>query len=239
MNSTKWSSLTDFAKFLGKEGLCRVEEGERGLEISFIDDSPQAIRRREDVKRKERIAKGDEDQEERILKQQMKRAREEAEKAGRMIQKPIIPPAESNDAATEPIKVSLSFAGKVASKPLVPPNSADVAEAVPIETFSAADQSLPVAEKSSTEPVRANEDEEERREVDPAPKMSFSLNESSKPKMRNPLLARPKNPLKGDRSFALPEKKMSNTERIMREELERKRAANMHGQGGAKRQRLA
>ena len=34
------------------------------------------------------------------------------------------------------------------------------------------------------------------------------------------------------------EKKMSNAERIMKEELERKRLAEQRGHGGAKRQRL-
>ncbi|KAF2484736.1 domain of Kin17 curved DNA-binding protein-domain-containing protein, partial [Neohortaea acidophila] len=79
MNATKWSSLTDFAKHLGKEGVCRVEEGERGLEIQWIDDSAEAIRRREDVKKKERLAKGDEELEAKMLERQIRQAREQAE----------------------------------------------------------------------------------------------------------------------------------------------------------------
>ena len=52
MNATKWSSLTEFAKYLGREGICRVEESDKGLEIQWIDDSAEAVRRREDVKRR-------------------------------------------------------------------------------------------------------------------------------------------------------------------------------------------
>ena len=29
MNATKWASLTEFAKHLGREGMCRVEEDEK------------------------------------------------------------------------------------------------------------------------------------------------------------------------------------------------------------------
>jgi DNA/RNA-binding protein KIN17 len=31
MNATKWPSLTEFAKFLGREGICRVEETDKGI----------------------------------------------------------------------------------------------------------------------------------------------------------------------------------------------------------------
>nr|POE56686.1 kin17-like protein [Quercus suber] len=236
MNSTKWSSLTDFAKFLGKEGLCRVEEGERGLEISFIDDSPEAIRRREDVKRKERLAKGDEDLEERLLKQQMKRALAEAERAGRSVQKSLGTSPRIIDARVEPVKVSLSLGGKAISTPSFAPEAAEITEGVPIETFSAADQFTTTPEGIATKAVHDND--EQRTKHNPTTRMSFSLGEGVQSKTRNPLLAKPKNPLKANRVFAAPEKKVSNTERIMREELERKRAFEARTQGGGKRQRL-
>jgi DNA/RNA-binding protein KIN17 len=69
MNVTKWPNLTEFAKFLGREGICRVEEEERGLFVSWIDNSPENLRRQD---------KGDEEREQMLIRQQVARARAEA-----------------------------------------------------------------------------------------------------------------------------------------------------------------
>ena len=61
MNSTKWASLTEFCKYLGREGICRVEIDEKNEErggasalmISWIDNSPEAMRRQEALKKRE------------------------------------------------------------------------------------------------------------------------------------------------------------------------------------------
>jgi DNA/RNA-binding protein KIN17 len=77
MNATKWNSLTEFGKFLGREGICRVtEDEEKGVFISWIDDSPEALRRQEAIKKRERQDKGDEALEERMIREQIERANE-------------------------------------------------------------------------------------------------------------------------------------------------------------------
>lgn len=232
MNSTKWPSLTEFAKYLGREGICRIEEGERGLEIQWIDDSPEAIRRREDIKRKERLAKGDEDMESRLLEQQIKKARQDAEKAGRLDHTPV-PTALSEEAKTEPVKVSLSLGQKGVSKMEMQPKAGIADEPIQIESFSATDQPPHMASRNEEEQVG---DAGEELVKDQPPKMSLSL--ASKPKYFNPLMK--KNPLSKKRDVTAfePEKKMSNAERIMREELEQKRLAGERGRGSGKRQRL-
>src|SRR5437773_8507477 len=63
MNATRWPSLTEFAKYLGREGLCRVEDNEKGLHISWVDNSPEALRRQDAIRKKERQDKGDEERE--------------------------------------------------------------------------------------------------------------------------------------------------------------------------------
>ncbi|KAK3117320.1 hypothetical protein LTR53_001437 [Teratosphaeriaceae sp. CCFEE 6253] len=245
MNSTKWPSLTEFAKYLGREGVCRVEEGERGLEVGWVDDSAQAIQRREDVKKKERLAKGDESLEGRLLEQQVRRAREEAERAGKTDPERPVREVEAVDA--EPVKVSLSLGGKAAPKQPDPSKEQALDAPVAIEIFSTA-ESAPPADPAATPNDNNEEDEEPAPVPGPAPapsvataqppKMSLSLS-GSKPKHVNPLMK--KNPLakKKEAPAAGPEKKMSNTERIMREELERKRIAEQRGHGGGgKRQRI-
>jgi hypothetical protein len=43
MNATRWVTLTEFAKHLGRTGVARVDETEKGWFIAWIDNSPQAL----------------------------------------------------------------------------------------------------------------------------------------------------------------------------------------------------
>ncbi|KAF3356532.1 Putative crotonobetaine/carnitine-CoA ligase [Verticillium dahliae VDG1] len=78
MNATKWPSLTEFAKHLGREGICRVEETDKGLHISWIDNSPEALRRQDALRRKEAQDRGNEEVEQMMIREQIKRAQKAA-----------------------------------------------------------------------------------------------------------------------------------------------------------------
>ncbi|KAI0715649.1 domain of Kin17 curved DNA-binding protein-domain-containing protein [Cerioporus squamosus] len=43
MNATRWVTLTEFVKHLGRTGVARVDETEKGWFIAWIDNSPQAL----------------------------------------------------------------------------------------------------------------------------------------------------------------------------------------------------
>ena len=43
MNSTRWVTLTEFVKHLGRSGMARVDETEKGWFIAWIDSSPKAL----------------------------------------------------------------------------------------------------------------------------------------------------------------------------------------------------
>lgn len=43
MNATRWETLTEFVKWLGREGKCVVDETEKGWFVSYIDRDPEAI----------------------------------------------------------------------------------------------------------------------------------------------------------------------------------------------------
>jgi DNA/RNA-binding protein KIN17 len=45
MNATRWDSLSGFVQYLGKEGICHVDDTERGWWITWIDNSPKALAR--------------------------------------------------------------------------------------------------------------------------------------------------------------------------------------------------
>ena len=52
MNSTKWTTLSDFVQYLGKKGICVVEETERGWYVTYIERDPALLARQEALKKK-------------------------------------------------------------------------------------------------------------------------------------------------------------------------------------------
>lgn len=51
MNATRWHSLTGLCMWLGKKGICRVDETEKGWFIEYIDRDPEAESRKAGEKR--------------------------------------------------------------------------------------------------------------------------------------------------------------------------------------------
>ncbi|KAF2680056.1 hypothetical protein K458DRAFT_407630 [Lentithecium fluviatile CBS 122367] len=87
MNATKWSSLTEFAKHLGREGIVTVKEDEKdGLCIAWRDVSAAAIKRREEIRELELAEARSGANEEKILKRMAKRAQEEQAEKERIIE---------------------------------------------------------------------------------------------------------------------------------------------------------
>ncbi|EUC47458.1 hypothetical protein COCMIDRAFT_3549 [Bipolaris oryzae ATCC 44560] len=105
MNATKWSSLTEFTKHLGREGICHVKEDEKdGLMIAWRDTSAAAVQRRNEIAELEAAEARSGAGEDKMLKKMAKRAQEEAEAkkaieakraaAQAAIQQQVTPPAE-------------------------------------------------------------------------------------------------------------------------------------------------
>lgn len=222
MNATRWPSLTEFAKHLGREGICRVEDLDKGLHIAWMDNSPEALRRQDAIRKKERQDKGDEEREQALIREQVARAeREAAEKTGE----------EGDEEARvlkreEGEKIKLNFGGKPKeTKDLSLPISSTEGGNDDPNTDQQIGNSLPVA--ASTPPPE---------------KVSMKLNASKKPKnvfatsVRKNASGGSKPPLKDT-----PKRPMSEAERIMREEIERKRIREANGFSGlnVKRQKTS
>ncbi|KAJ4250563.1 hypothetical protein NW762_011818 [Fusarium torreyae] len=230
MNATKWPSLTEFAKHLGREGICRVEENEKGIHISWIDKSPEALRRQEALKRKEAQDQGNEELEQRMIREQIKRAqaaagtrdedKEDDTEARQLKQR-------------EGEKIKLYFGAK-------PPASATKSSESP-----APDTATPEAESSKTSDTTTGKGKEA--EAAPAKPSGFggiSMKLGGKPQTKNVFAQAKKNALSsGSKKPAKIEqpKKMSEAERIMKEEMEKKRsresAGFSFGMGSGKKQR--
>ncbi|XP_070784747.1 DNA/RNA-binding protein KIN17 [Enoplosus armatus] len=75
MNSTQWETLTDFTKWLGREGFCKVDETPKGWYVQYIDRDPETIRRQEEQARKKKQDLDDEERSARFIEEQVRRGR--------------------------------------------------------------------------------------------------------------------------------------------------------------------
>ena len=225
MNATRWPSLTEFAKHLGREGLCRVEETDKGLQIAWIDNSPEALRRQDAIRKKERQDKGDEEREQRMIREQIARAEMDAEmKAWQDFED------EARDfKPSEGEKIKLCFGSKV--KESKDPSPPAVAKDEAKDEGDDGTEPEKETSKSTTPPTGVP--------TPPPEKVPLKMGISSKPKNVFAGVSK-KNALGAQaRSKELPKKPMSEAERIMKEEIERKRMRDASGPGlNSKRPRL-
>lgn len=74
MNATRWVSLSEFVKHLGRSGIARIEASELGWFIEWIDTSTSALARQDAIRKMERSKIDDEQRERKELDQQIRRA---------------------------------------------------------------------------------------------------------------------------------------------------------------------
>ncbi|KAJ5466131.1 hypothetical protein N7530_009918 [Penicillium desertorum] len=202
MNSTEWKSLSQFAAYLGREGKCRVEDTEKGLVIAWIDNSPDTLRRREAILKKERQEKGDEEREQRLIQDQIKRAQQaalasstttEPEPEARLLQR--------KEGEKMTLKLGLG-SKKTDAKPASPPTATTTSE-------SPEEKDAPTGNTDSPAPSA------------PAAPVKISMSMGPQKPKNVFAAAAKKNPLAGKKGsiFTAP-KKMTEQERIMRAEME-------------------
>ncbi|BES87716.1 Domain of Kin17 curved DNA-Hypothetical protein protein [Nesidiocoris tenuis] len=75
MNATQWETLTDFVKWLGREGKCVVDETEKGWFVTYIDRDPETIRQQEAIARREKMQKDDDERMMDFLEKQIERGK--------------------------------------------------------------------------------------------------------------------------------------------------------------------
>ena len=82
MNATRWVTLTEFIKHLGRTGVAHVDETDKGWFIAWIDRSPKALEKQEASLKKERATMNDEQRERLLIAEQIERAEQEAREKG-------------------------------------------------------------------------------------------------------------------------------------------------------------
>jgi DNA/RNA-binding protein KIN17 len=218
LNATRWHSLTDFVKHISREGIVRAEEKEDGIFIAWIDDSPDAMKRREAVRRKEMQDKGDEEREQMLLREQIKRAQRDAEARGVAGVDGEAEEEGKELKREEGEKIKLSFGAKPAKS------------ATPEDKASAPDTTNGTADGE----VKKEEDTKPAVATTTAKPVSLKFGAKPQPKnvLKNAFAGAPK------KVMAAQPKKMSEAERIMKEELERKRTREAGGGPPNKRPRF-
>jgi DNA/RNA-binding protein KIN17 len=235
-NATKWASLTEIVKHLGREGICRVEGKEedagrdgRGFMISWIDNSPEALRRQDALRRKERQDKGDEERELQAINEQIRRAKRDVMEEEEDEEEDE---DEAEDEAATEIKrkdgekIKLTFGTKKvdeAEKPLSPP-------------LTDKDDSAREEKEVDQSPAIPKLTSEASSKVAPKP-IGLLLN-----KHKNIFATAPKKnvfALSKKPTTATPQKPISEAERIMKEELEQKRLREANGGRDFKRRRIS
>ncbi|ESK85419.1 zinc finger protein rts2 [Moniliophthora roreri MCA 2997] len=112
MNATRWVTLTEFVKHLGRTGVARVDETEKGWFLAWIDNSPKALAKAEASLKKERATTSDEQRQRLLIAEQIERATVEADKQAGPSRTSDSPPAEEGlkrDEGAEPVKLSFSI----------------------------------------------------------------------------------------------------------------------------------
>ncbi|KIW27300.1 uncharacterized protein PV07_07051 [Cladophialophora immunda] len=249
MNATKWSSLTEFAKYLGREGLCRVDEDEKnesrtgasGLTISWIDNSPEALRRQEAIRKKERQDRGDEEREQRMIQEQIRKAKRQG--LADTVEDEEEQEDDTEDVGGEGIKrkegekIVLNFGAKKQTPETAKPPTPPLSE----KDEPSSDKEKENTVTPTTSPPVSDDPKAVQTSAKPPVSMSFG---SSSTKPKNVFAASSKkNPLGAPKKSvgSVQQRPMSEAERIMKEEIERKRqreANGVHGGNVFKRQRV-
>ena len=75
MNSTRWVTLSGLCKWMGRKGICEVEENEKGWYITYIDRDPETLKRQENLSKKAKLEKDYEERFAKIIEEQIERGK--------------------------------------------------------------------------------------------------------------------------------------------------------------------
>ncbi|CAG9789795.1 unnamed protein product [Diatraea saccharalis] len=78
MNATQWETLTEFVKWLGREGKCVVDETEKGWFVAYIDRDPAAVAAMEAKAKKEKMDKDDQERMLEFIQKQVERGKKQS-----------------------------------------------------------------------------------------------------------------------------------------------------------------
>ncbi|WWC92635.1 uncharacterized protein L201_007594 [Kwoniella dendrophila CBS 6074] len=237
MNSTNWVTLSGFIQTIGKQGLVHVDEDEKGLWITWIDNRPETLARQAALQKKDRSTMDGEERERKMLQEQIERAKlqqtnDDDNEASKGLQK------------KQGEKITLNLFG-TGSTININTNSGN------LNSENSQDEKKGPINQSGVESLPNGNNDEVKKEI---PKSTFgsfsttaSASASAKPITINPLKRpAPMNVFKsaktpktttdsngdGNGESGKKEKNMSQAERLMKEDQARKNRSSNGGGGG-------
>lgn len=78
MNSTRWCTLTGFVNFLGREGICKVDQTEKGWFIAYINRDPDFLERERKKAARKKMDMDDDEIQAKMIEEQIRRGAERA-----------------------------------------------------------------------------------------------------------------------------------------------------------------
>ncbi|KAJ9175712.1 hypothetical protein P3X46_014241 [Hevea brasiliensis] len=82
MNSTQWATLTEFVKYLGRTGKCKVEETPKGWFITYIDRDSETLFKEKMKNKRIKADMAEEEKQEREIQKQIEKAEQFLTKVG-------------------------------------------------------------------------------------------------------------------------------------------------------------
>lgn len=251
MNATKWVTLTGFVQYLGKNGICHVDETEKGWFISWIDTSPKALAKQDAALKKERQDLGDEERQRRMINEQIERVKAmEAEKqqangegSSTGASTPQPEDEEIDVTTIQPIKLSIGGFGNKGKQREDPSSAAVAPEAGSAAPLPAENQTGNTGseELKAVSPENSNEPQAILVSAEPVtvpapvavkPKVNpLKMTGKTNPLKANPLKAKSSKP-EGATSSATAKKPLTAMEQIALEEQERQRRRQQGGGSG-------
>jgi DNA/RNA-binding protein KIN17 len=219
MNATRWVSLSEFVKHLGREGIAHVDEvdneGEHGWYLTWIDRSPAALSRQDALQKMERAKVDEEGRMRKYLKDQIEKAKEielarqgNVDESSKKVEEGL-----QRGSDVKPLKIGLFKSSETSST---------AQEAAPKPSVSATPAPAPFKLGGNPFKIKA------AAPVKEAPKLGGAFKSASSSTCTAPI------PASSNRSTS-----MTAAEKIMAEEQERRDKRKLMGpQPSAKRMRL-
>ncbi|KAL7062707.1 hypothetical protein AAHC03_0331 [Spirometra sp. Aus1] len=113
MNATRWHSLTGLCLWLGKQGICRVDETEKGWYIEYIDRDPEKEQRKAS---EARLEKTEDDINRQFLQKQIESMKEKKENREHSEERRVVQPLKRSEDEDHKIRLDICLAPKRAKK---------------------------------------------------------------------------------------------------------------------------
>ncbi|CAG2175801.1 unnamed protein product, partial [Oppiella nova] len=75
MNATRWVTLSGLVKWMGRKGICAVDNTEKGWYITYIDRDPEKVQKQKNLLRRQRTEKDYEERLQQAISEQIERGK--------------------------------------------------------------------------------------------------------------------------------------------------------------------